>query len=508
MVRGMPLLVAALALGQVAGTAFGADVSLSLDALTRNRPDVGGASLVVTVVDENLQPVRFRADAVDIRMGNERVEGPYVVRDVSESVARQRVAFLYLREVLEDTGEGAPAAEFLGPVRDGIGKLGGRAEVGFQCEGVQTTLPIAGAVVRDAASIKRFVADDCSRPQAGGAVPSIERALDELRSESDNGNSALVVFGARSLTAAGAVRAYFKQEEPRLIADGIRVFPVILGHNAADAQIAAVARSTGGIAFASGSEEPAAFLERIIDLIAAQQVVDMPKLTNDAPRTTHFEVVIKTEIGTAEGRRAFFVPALGASPSGVLWALLLVAVAVVGVTGYLTYRTLTGRAGAPGNPAPGTTVQCGHCRMTRSSRERECPACAQSLHVEARLFVSSPASLAGLVLHVVPGDNAVGRDAGDGVGLLLPDATVSAVHAVVKAPGQGIFKVIDQGSTNGTFLNEQPLPPRSAAPISVNDVIRFGAVECRLVLGRDVAGRSGRTVRMNSRTPLPGGTGP
>jgi limonene-1,2-epoxide hydrolase len=53
------------------------------------------------------------------------------------------------------------------------------------------------------------------------------------------------------------------------------------------------------------------------------------------------------------------------------------------------------------------------------------------------------------------------------------DARVSSHHAQIRPEGQG-YEIVDLGSSNGTFVNEQKLVPQAPRVLSVNDHIRVG----------------------------------
>ncbi|GCE11319.1 FHA domain-containing protein [Tengunoibacter tsumagoiensis] len=57
--------------------------------------------------------------------------------------------------------------------------------------------------------------------------------------------------------------------------------------------------------------------------------------------------------------------------------------------------------------------------------------------------------------------------------LVLQDVKASGHHAELKPWGQG-FGIVDQGSTNGTYVNEQRLLPQQVRPLVNGDVIRIG----------------------------------
>lgn len=67
----------------------------------------------------------------------------------------------------------------------------------------------------------------------------------------------------------------------------------------------------------------------------------------------------------------------------------------------------------------------------------------------------------------------VGR--GPGCDMRLPDASVSLRHAVLRAHGTE-YALVDEGSTNGTFVGDVPLSRGAARTLRTGDVIRLGRV--------------------------------
>jgi pSer/pThr/pTyr-binding forkhead associated (FHA) protein len=84
----------------------------------------------------------------------------------------------------------------------------------------------------------------------------------------------------------------------------------------------------------------------------------------------------------------------------------------------------------------------------------------------------------------------IGRGAGSDV--RLPDPTVSHRHATLHAQG-GDFVVVDEGSTNGTFVGDVRVAPRTSRIVRSGDMVRVGRlwlelrVEPGAVVSRDVA---------------------
>jgi hypothetical protein len=75
----------------------------------------------------------------------------------------------------------------------------------------------------------------------------------------------------------------------------------------------------------------------------------------------------------------------------------------------------------------------------------------------------------GTQFELTPGESTVGRQGAD---LLLPDDNqVSRLHAVLTVTADGLAEVRDNGSTNGTYLNNQRIDHSQLAP---GDVLRVG----------------------------------
>lgn len=71
----------------------------------------------------------------------------------------------------------------------------------------------------------------------------------------------------------------------------------------------------------------------------------------------------------------------------------------------------------------------------------------------------------------------IGRDPKCGV--QLPDASVSLRHALLR-PGPSGYVVVDENSTNGTFLNSTRLSAGASKPLSDGDDIRVGRARLRV----------------------------
>jgi FHA domain len=96
--------------------------------------------------------------------------------------------------------------------------------------------------------------------------------------------------------------------------------------------------------------------------------------------------------------------------------------------------------------------------------------------VLAGFLVSYDANPLGQSWPVIQGPNNIGRaSAGADADIELQHATVSSRHAVLLAAATpGRMLLIDQASTNGTFVNETALVPDQQWPLRDGDVVRFG----------------------------------
>ena len=74
---------------------------------------------------------------------------------------------------------------------------------------------------------------------------------------------------------------------------------------------------------------------------------------------------------------------------------------------------------------------------------------------------------------VPQGTVTIGRDAGNDI--VIPVRQVSRHHAQIRC-SQTRCTVADTGSTNGTFVNGAPIPPRSTHPLRPGDVLGIGPV--------------------------------
>jgi thermitase len=82
---------------------------------------------------------------------------------------------------------------------------------------------------------------------------------------------------------------------------------------------------------------------------------------------------------------------------------------------------------------------------------------------------------AGIPIPLVEGEAVVGREVGLGLSL-AGESTVSRRHATIVRTGPTVV-VQDAGSTNGTFVNGQPV--NGSVTLSPGDNLQFGSVRFR-----------------------------
>lgn len=75
---------------------------------------------------------------------------------------------------------------------------------------------------------------------------------------------------------------------------------------------------------------------------------------------------------------------------------------------------------------------------------------------------------------------AIGRSAGCDV--RLPDPSISTRHATIRATGSS-FAILDEGSTNGTWVGGVKLPPHTPRLLRTGDLVRLGRVWLEVSIG-------------------------
>lgn len=78
----------------------------------------------------------------------------------------------------------------------------------------------------------------------------------------------------------------------------------------------------------------------------------------------------------------------------------------------------------------------------------------------------------------------IGR--GSGSDVRLPDPSVSTRHATIRANGND-YAIVDEGSTNGTWVGGVRLNPQSPRAVKTGDLVRVGRVWLEVVVGQKAA---------------------
>jgi len=149
---------------------------------------------------------------------------------------------------------------------------------------------------------------------------------------------------------------------------------------------------------------------------------------------------------------------------------------------------------APDVTQAGIAVTCPVCRTENRLGERYCADCGFLLGSPVGEVAEMPEAAPAARLvgedgreHLLsPGPNTVGRENAD---VLLPDPTVSRRHARLTLEG-GQLWVEDEGSTNGTRVGADSVPPGERRAARDGDILRFGNVSLRLVLPEGIAGEA------------------
>jgi len=158
-------------------------------------------------------------------------------------------------------------------------------------------------------------------------------------------------------------------------------------------------------------------------------------------------------------------------PESVLTLLKLCLVAVLYLFFFRVVRAVWFEMKPPGPPASASGVPATASRPAASARPA--PAPAQPPGGPARrLTVVAPKELAGTSFELAGSEMTIGRAAGCAV--LLPDQTVSSIHARIASRG-GDHVIEDLDSRNGTFVNRSritgPTPLRTGDRVGIGPAV-------------------------------------
>jgi pSer/pThr/pTyr-binding forkhead associated (FHA) protein len=152
-------------------------------------------------------------------------------------------------------------------------------------------------------------------------------------------------------------------------------------------------------------------------------------------------------------------------------------------------RTQVGSPVAADATQAAIRIVCPVCQTTNPPGERWCQDCGFLLSAvpgEAPAEIPTNGTAPRLVASgdggrehpLNPGPNSVGRENTD---IVVLDATVSRRHATITLE-DGTATVVDLGSTNGTRVAGQPVPPNEPRPLYDGDEIQFGNAVFTLAL--------------------------
>ena len=74
----------------------------------------------------------------------------------------------------------------------------------------------------------------------------------------------------------------------------------------------------------------------------------------------------------------------------------------------------------------------------------------------------------------------IGRDPACDV-VIENDPLVSRRHAIIEKDKQNNLFITDKGSTNGTYINKNPIPANKKVPIKKGDIVQIGKTELKIV---------------------------
>ncbi|HEX6470509.1 MAG TPA: FHA domain-containing protein [Streptosporangiaceae bacterium] len=126
-------------------------------------------------------------------------------------------------------------------------------------------------------------------------------------------------------------------------------------------------------------------------------------------------------------------------------------------------------------PEEGTAFMCPHCEAVIIDRHATvCVQCLRPLRPEPLLRLAFPD---GEVKIPVGQRLVLGRDAGQSpvAAAFVQYDNVSRRHATVSLDLAGQPRVRDEGSTNGTYVNDERIPPGVDIPLREGDSLRLAA---------------------------------
>jgi ribosomal protein L40E len=124
-------------------------------------------------------------------------------------------------------------------------------------------------------------------------------------------------------------------------------------------------------------------------------------------------------------------------------------------------------------PEENTAFMCPHCEAPNTDHATSCARCQRPLRPQPVLRLAFPAG----EVKIAVGERVVlGRDAGQSptAATFTQYDNVSRRHATVSLD-DGQPRVRDEGSTNGTYVNGERIPPGVEVPLREGDSLRLAA---------------------------------
>ena len=111
------------------------------------------------------------------------------------------------------------------------------------------------------------------------------------------------------------------------------------------------------------------------------------------------------------------------------------------------------------------------CDLVRPSTQALAPPSPPAQHPLYLVVIAG--GIPGAMIRLSSGGTRLGRAADNS--LQLPDASISRYHAFIGVDDEGLVRLSDLGSTNGTFLNERQVPEHTPVLVEDGDRLQFGA---------------------------------
>lgn len=93
----------------------------------------------------------------------------------------------------------------------------------------------------------------------------------------------------------------------------------------------------------------------------------------------------------------------------------------------------------------------------------------------AKIQILSDGPMRGTSFQLPNESYTIGRT--DSCDIAIPDATISGHHCTLFQPEEGVYMLRDEGSTNGSSLNGEPIEPGQEVLLKHGDIFQLGSIE-------------------------------